>query len=482
MTDFDVTKPDGALPVNQGDNDIRANMTAITERMEKEHVWPANPLTSASGRHKFGIGTTATRDATLTVLVAGMLWFNTDAALGTGVLQIYNGSTWVSVADFIANDSVDDISATNGDQDTILSPGTYAARALAIDLVQELRQLRYAIARHAVGVGSVTRNSGASVVNWIEKPARPDNNQVLGARFSASNGVASPNPIIFGWTKLGSPTTYETVNRTVAAGFGRELHVVTGAAVDRGARQTITGLRADTLYLIRVRARITGVNPLRAITTGGSGAVWGNFQADWTETVDTDKMGVILTTGVPASIVLDLKNASGVNTEFFVSEVDMVPLGDAPWAASDIHYCNDKQTTFEHTVAAGAFADVEASVGVPMETDLIFAPGPGYEIKIDAMVSAECPSNPRSAAVRLMQSINLGAYTQIGTVGLLFSDGAADRGASCSLAAVVYPNANDSHKFKLQIFPFTNDFNVNPVSAGLTIGSNIRTEVSKRRA
>jgi hypothetical protein len=68
----------------------------VEERLSAEHQFPSNPFTShTSGRHKFGVGTTATRDATLTAPQSGMVWYNTSF----GAWQIHNGTNWLSAGD-----------------------------------------------------------------------------------------------------------------------------------------------------------------------------------------------------------------------------------------------------------------------------------------------------------------------------------------------------------------------------------------------
>jgi microcystin-dependent protein len=61
---------------------VNANAVAIPSTWEVEHH-------SATGRHEFGRGDTATRDATISVPESGNIWYNTD-----GSIDIYDGIEW----------------------------------------------------------------------------------------------------------------------------------------------------------------------------------------------------------------------------------------------------------------------------------------------------------------------------------------------------------------------------------------------------
>lgn len=90
---WDKTTPTGSTPFPSVDDAIRTNQSALEERYSAEHQFPSNPFTShTSGRHKFGVGTTATRDATLTSPASGMVWYNTSL----GAWQVHNGTNWLS--------------------------------------------------------------------------------------------------------------------------------------------------------------------------------------------------------------------------------------------------------------------------------------------------------------------------------------------------------------------------------------------------
>ena len=93
MTDYDKNDPAGTDTFVVSDDMIRANWAAAEERLAQEHYFPDNPFTSnRSGKHKFGVGTTAARDAAITAPASGMVWYNTSL----GCWQVHNGTSWLS--------------------------------------------------------------------------------------------------------------------------------------------------------------------------------------------------------------------------------------------------------------------------------------------------------------------------------------------------------------------------------------------------
>lgn len=103
MPDYDKTKPDGSLPINVGDNDVRDNFDSLEERLSKEHQFPGNPLTAPSGRHKFGVGNTTARDAAYTIPHEGAgPWYNTT----TNTIQMYASGAWRNIAPISARGDI----------------------------------------------------------------------------------------------------------------------------------------------------------------------------------------------------------------------------------------------------------------------------------------------------------------------------------------------------------------------------------------
>lgn len=90
---WDKNLPNGDLGIELGDDAIRTNNQAIETAIDAEHYLATGG--SQTGRHKFGFGTTATRNA-LTPQ-QGMIWYNTDAYAGHIVVQGYNSGAWVNL-------------------------------------------------------------------------------------------------------------------------------------------------------------------------------------------------------------------------------------------------------------------------------------------------------------------------------------------------------------------------------------------------
>jgi hypothetical protein len=93
------TLPDGDLGIEQGDDAIRTNNDAVELALDAEHYFATGG--SQTGRHKFGVGTTAARNA-LTAQ-QGMIWYNTDVYAGHVCVQIYNAAAWVNIDVFQTN-------------------------------------------------------------------------------------------------------------------------------------------------------------------------------------------------------------------------------------------------------------------------------------------------------------------------------------------------------------------------------------------
>jgi hypothetical protein len=92
---WDKDLPDGDLDAAQLDDDVRTNNDALEDALDLEHYFATGG--SQHGRHKFGIGTTAARDA-LANISNGMIYFNTDALSGYTVLQVRSSGSWVNAS------------------------------------------------------------------------------------------------------------------------------------------------------------------------------------------------------------------------------------------------------------------------------------------------------------------------------------------------------------------------------------------------
>ena len=87
--------PLGSDKVRTVDDTLRTNQDAIEAAINSEHDFLTG--STQTGRHKFGVGTTAARDALASQWVNGSIWFNTDLVSGFIVIQVYSSSSWVNV-------------------------------------------------------------------------------------------------------------------------------------------------------------------------------------------------------------------------------------------------------------------------------------------------------------------------------------------------------------------------------------------------
>lgn len=89
---WDKNLPAGNQARALGDDAIRANNDHLETALASEHQFPANANPGQQGRHKFGVGDAAARDAAIPAPEAGNQWFNS----GTQSVEFYNGSAWIS--------------------------------------------------------------------------------------------------------------------------------------------------------------------------------------------------------------------------------------------------------------------------------------------------------------------------------------------------------------------------------------------------
>ena len=352
--------------------------------------------------------------------------------------------------------NLDDDSANNAAQDLQTATGSYTTRSLPTDLAGELRRLRYAIARATVGIGTL-RNSSTEGVGWIEQPARSTENKLLGGRFAIWDGAATANSI-YGWTKLGITTTYETTQRVTADGAGREFHCV-ASATGQGVSQLVQGLRASTLYLVRARVRrVSGSFVVETIS--GSGAIYGNMARTISSgTTDVEVSDVILTDATPTQITVRVRSTAAA--EFFCSEVDLIPLTDLPRANQDApRYRAQKVVSVEAAVTAGSWTAVAG-----LESDTIHTPGPGTQIYVSATVVGECQvSSNRGCGVRIEESQNGGAYAAVRTGAMWSND--TDHPSTAALQFLREANVGTTYRYRIAVYPITSNWNVQPSLTG----------------
>lgn len=85
---YDETKPGDSDVVSQFPANERAARNTVKAALAVEHD-------TAEGRHKFGVGNTAARDA-ITTWVDGAVWFNTTDA--RNIVQVRSSSAWLNAS------------------------------------------------------------------------------------------------------------------------------------------------------------------------------------------------------------------------------------------------------------------------------------------------------------------------------------------------------------------------------------------------
>lgn len=303
---------------------------------------------------------------------------------------------------------IDDISATNAEQNTLANPGTTAANTLALSLDQEIEQLRYALRRSALGANA-RMGDGVSAGLAADGNAAWFDKTVIGQSVIANpafldataNGAANP-PI--GWTTLGAPTTLARVALDVVEGTGEAISIVDNGAGTSGISQTLAGLRASSLYLVVCRVKPV-VGTFKVTTTGAAasfpnlailsvsgGSVW--------QTIS----GVIATDAVPTNIVVNLV-ANAANAACQVCYFDCVPLGDDRI---------DRHVTWGTT--RRSVTAVVATMRAQTQIALV-VPGPGYRVVKSAVMQVSLGVNapPQSADITAVieRSADAGATWQI---------------------------------------------------------------------
>lgn len=433
-----------AFPANE-----RSHRSLLKTLVETEHD-------DTTGNHKIPVVADATaRDVAFPSPAAGNLCYRQD----TDALELYDGA-WKVVVLTVDPTGVTAHSTTDGDQAADQAPGISGAQVNGVDLEDDLEQLRYAIRRMAVGIGT-TRNAGVGEVEWFDKPAFGQN-LVQNGRFAAWGGASATAPLA--WTKVLTPPVCQVDSRSTAEGQGRELQIQSNAT-GQGVEQSISGLRANTLYYLRVRCRCVS-GSFQISTTGGSGAVFGNFLETVTSASNIEVTGVILTDATPTAIVIRLLSLGGSDV-FFVSEVDLLAMGPAaddgvPRAANEL----PEQWTRTATKAALQTVTVGGSwTTLTSLTDLaVFVPGPGYQILVTAVVPATSNAGgSRSAfAIKLRQDFNDGGYGDLsGTIAIATSN-QADQPQTIVTQAVIDNPTPGKYEFEVQLRCLNSDCDVAP--------------------
>lgn len=98
---WDKNVPEGATTqVNLVDDAIRVNNAALETALDAEHNFATGG--AQTGRHQFGFGTTAARDAIADLLIDGALWIATGGSIPAGFAELQvrdqSGLQWLDAS------------------------------------------------------------------------------------------------------------------------------------------------------------------------------------------------------------------------------------------------------------------------------------------------------------------------------------------------------------------------------------------------
>lgn len=283
------------------------------------------------------------------------------------------GVTNVAVATGIDAAKIDDYSATAAEMATETNPGTSGNESLPTTLEGELARLRYVVRRMASG-GQTVHNDGSSTsaTYWGDQAVRgPNIARNGGFEVKTTGSTAAPD----GWTIFGTPTTCTQVTTDVSNGTGKALRIVADAATE-GIYQTLTGLKASSLYFIQARYIVT-TGSMMMITTGATAS--GSFRdvsITKTTTSWSTVSAMVATDSTPTDIVLSFVSAANLD-DFRIDDVLVLEVGrEIIHAPTSITVRDSSNGTGALTTAQGAFPPgdgLSAAVTVP---------GPGCWIQV----------------------------------------------------------------------------------------------------
>lgn len=309
-------------------------------------------------------------------------------------------------------DKLDGYSDSEAERQSVLSPGTHGARTDATTMQEELRQLRY-VAKRLLGINT-HRDDGATKDTdpYSDLPALGPN--LL--RNGSFEGVYGAGSLPEGWTAVGA-ATLARVAAQAADGAGAALSV-TATGADQGVSQTLAKLKANTRYLVAVRARVTAGDTARLRTTGANAGQWRNANEATTSVPSVWVAAIIETDAVVTSIVVQLLAAANTDVVFF-DHACVRECGDGAAFSRDVvrstvQLTGGFTTTIDNLNDAGVLGRFWTDAAGAWEREITI-PGPGYylEVELDlSMVQSAANVTADDATFRLYVDIdNSGAWT-----------------------------------------------------------------------
>lgn len=314
-----------------------------------------------------------------------------------------------TVAGALDADVVDGHGGTDAIYATIANPlDSIATPDLPGNLEAELERLRYVIQR--IGIGTATNGNsevgprigdGSSAAAWFD-------GNVVGPNILQNGSFLDNNSTPFGWAVDGAPATQELSSLPVAEGKGKYLHLAdaSGATTD-GIDQTISGVKAGTVYLVEARVLPTTAN----VVLGASGAAAGSFGPLTVTSFGTSWQtlsGLILTDATPTSIEVDIR-PDATNYDFGVAWVSMREVASTASTAPNEHEGTGTRGGNIVRSATSSASDVIATAVTTLESDTtvhVIPPDDGYQIVVWGTVHGSVSGGHETFSVSIDESTN----------------------------------------------------------------------------
>lgn len=328
---------------------------------------------------------------------------NTDFdTVYTAVNSILDGTSAIEPT------GIDGYSDSSTERQTETTPGTTGSESDASTLAGELERIRYKL--HEIGLGiSTVRNTTASGDDtyWIDTPQMGPN-LIINGNFAI--GLESSVPP--GWTNVNTATlALTTAGKTEGDANMRALRITAAGSANEGVSQTLSGLKASTKYVVGCRAKATAGDTFSLVTTGASGATFGNLTLTTTSTSYVTLAGVIVTDSTPTDIVVKLLAVADTDvvdvTHVWVREcsTDRLPMSNVHTGYSQI------TTDTANHYTTGGWTDSGAG---PVT---IIVPSDGYTVEVRCLATVSSANSGDNFAFRLREAGGGTLKTFYGCIG-----------------------------------------------------------------
>lgn len=310
------------------------------------------------------------------------------------------------IVDAHADDAAEYLTVTTPGTTAGLLAGTTAVPAL---LTGEIERLRYRLLanNHLVSTSFMDSSAVQQEAGWVEPP-------IVGPQLFANNGFETKTSAVAGdapdgWTLEGTPTSLVITAPGLAvplAGVNKKaLRVTFRTTPNEGFKQTLSGLKASTKYLIGMTfAKVSGSPVLKITTTGGlaSGA-YQNLAAT-TATVATIShfQAIVQTTTAGAPIVVKFTNTASAADVVDFYQVWAYEIKDSTNHGLPHIPMQTATSSTESDVLSGGTADWTTISALTLSQ---YIPAPGYRLiyecnltyaaKVEATMPETCDSGAR---------------------------------------------------------------------------------------